>query len=102
MDKMGRGRERKGGAKNLTFCPAELGDGVDEALVEVGGPAEPGLGVRREHEARRAAGARHLAGARPVRAVVDQARGEHLLLHSSQEQREGERERPSPSSPKAK
>jgi hypothetical protein len=93
MEKMG-GREEEW-SKNLTLGPAELGDGVDEALVEVGGPPEAGLGVRRQHEARRAAGARHLAGHRAVRAVVDQARGEHLLLllHSSQEQRKRERDR---------
>jgi hypothetical protein len=92
MEKMG-GREEEW-SKNLTLGPAELGDGVDEALVEVGGPPEAGLGVCRQHQARRAAGARHLAGHRAVRAVVDQARGEHLhllFLHSSQEQRKRER-----------
>lgn len=65
----------------LTIRPAELGDSIDEAVVEVGRPAEPRLGVGREHHAgsaavpvqpQPAATARILGGG-----VVDQA-GEHL------------------------
>lgn len=54
---------------------------------------ELGFWVSREHEAGGAAGARHLAGPRAVRAVVDQARGEHLLLRPRREvERDRERE----------
>lgn len=41
----------------LTSGATELSDGVDEALMEVGGPAEAGLGVRRQHQTRVAAAA---------------------------------------------
>jgi hypothetical protein len=74
----------------LTIRPAELGDGIDEAVVEVGRPAEPRLGVRREHHAgpaavpvqpQPAATARCVLGGGDVgsgaASVVDQA-GEHL------------------------
>ena len=78
-------------AEMLTVGPAELGDGVDEAVVEVGRPAEPGLGVGRQHDARPAAvpvqpqpgaAARGVLGSGGVgvaatAGVVDQA-GEHL------------------------
>lgn len=33
----------------LTVGPAELGDGLDEALVQVGRPPQPRLGVPRQH-----------------------------------------------------
>lgn len=76
-------KERKGGWRGrLTLGPAELGDGVDEALVQVGSPSQSRLGVCRQHQAR-PAGARArcpIAGCGAVRAVVDQARREHLLL----------------------
>jgi hypothetical protein len=75
----------------LTVGPAELGDGVDEAVVEVGRPSEPGLGVGRQHHAgpsavplqpQPAAAARRVldgagVGATTAAGVVDQA-GEHL------------------------
>ena len=73
----------------LTVGPAELGDGVDEAVVEVGRPAEPGLGVGRQNDTgpaavpvqpQPAAAARRVLDGSGVGAagVVDQA-GEHLL-----------------------
>lgn len=34
-----------------TVRASELGDGIDEAVVEVGRPAEPRLGIGREHHA---------------------------------------------------
>jgi len=79
-ERQGRGRGR------LTLGPPELGDGVDEALVQVGCPAQSRLGVCRQHQARPAraadgAGARcPIAGRGAVWAVVDQTRREHLLL----------------------
>ena len=74
--------ERKGEAEWLTLGSAELGHSVDETLVEVGRPPQPGLGVRRQYKARPAgAGARRpIAGSWGVSAVVDQARREHLFL----------------------
>ena len=74
--------ESKGGEEWLTLGSAELGHGVDETLVEVGRPPQPGLGVRRQYKARPAgAGARRpIAGSWGVSAVVDQARREHLFL----------------------
>jgi hypothetical protein len=48
----GCGKEAWGRAvEMLTIRPAELGDGIDEAVVEVGRPAEPRLGIGREHHA---------------------------------------------------
>ena len=35
----------------LTTSTAELSDGVDESLVEVGGPTEAGLGIGGQDEA---------------------------------------------------
>uniref|UniRef100_J3MSE1 Uncharacterized protein n=1 Tax=Oryza brachyantha TaxID=4533 RepID=J3MSE1_ORYBR len=60
---------------------AERGDGVDEAVVEVGRPAEAGLGVGRQHQARDGTNSGKAASSIGIRAavvVVDEA-GEHLL-----------------------
>ena len=80
-------KERQEGERGrLTLGPAELSDGVDEALVQVGRPTQSRLGVCRQHQARPAraadgAGARcPIAGRGAVWAVVDQTRREHLLL----------------------
>ena len=56
MEKMGTGGDE--GAEHLTLGSTELGEGIDEVLVEVGGPLETGLGVRRrrQHQARRPSG----------------------------------------------
>ena len=64
-------REGDEGAEHLILGSAELGYGIDDVLVEVGGPLETGLGVRRrrQHQARRPVGARHLA--RPGRPCGD-------------------------------
>ena len=43
------GRQAVEGVRVLTVGPAELGDGLDEALVQVGRPPQPRLGVPRQH-----------------------------------------------------
>jgi hypothetical protein len=76
----------------LTVGPAELGDGIDELVVEVGGPPQPGLGVGRQNHARARPAATPVrtqpategrrVGVGEDAAVVDQA-GEHLLAESA-------------------
>ena len=96
----------------LTVGPAELGDGVDEAVVEVGRPAEPGLGVGRQNDTgpaavpvqpQPAAAARRVLDDSGVGAagVVDQA-GEHLLCRDLTCAFGGSRRGQAPPRPKAR
>jgi hypothetical protein len=85
-------RERGGKGKLLTVGPVELGDGIDEPVVEVSGPSQPRLGVGRQHHARARPAAAPVrtqpapegrrVGVREDAAVADQA-GEHLLAEST-------------------